>query len=97
MATVTGTEGPSGTPTEAAATGTKSAIEYKPLPVDDPKVRQPDISRARSLLGWEPKVDVRVGVARTVEYFRSLLGSDRMLPRAEPEPRPGFVPARGAA
>src|SRR5580700_6571561 len=80
-----------------AATGTKSAIQYKPLPVDDPKVRQPDISRARSLLGWEPKVDVRVGVARTVEYFRSLLGSDRMLPRAEPEPRPGFVPTRGAA
>jgi len=49
--------------------------------------RQPD----------DDDVDVRVGVARTVEYFRSLLGSDRMLPRAEPEPRPGFVPARGAA
>jgi dTDP-glucose 4,6-dehydratase len=79
------------------ATGTRSKIEYKPLPVDDPKVRQPDISRARSLLGWEPKVDVRVGVARTVEYFRSLLGSDRMLPRAEPAPRPAPVTHRGAA
>lgn len=60
------------------ATGTKSVIEYKPLPVDDPKVRQPDISRARSLLGWEPRVPVREGVARTVEYFRALLASGRM-------------------
>jgi dTDP-glucose 4,6-dehydratase len=79
------------------ATGTQSKIEYKPLPVDDPKVRQPDISRARSLLGWEPKVDVRVGVARTVEYFRSLLGSERMQPRAEPAPRPALATPRGAA
>src|SRR6187431_2583812 len=38
-------------------TGAKTTIEYKPLPVDDPKVRQPDIGRARSILGWEPKVD----------------------------------------
>jgi dTDP-glucose 4,6-dehydratase len=60
------------------ATGTKSVIEFKPLPVDDPKVRQPDISRARSLLGWEPRVPVREGVARTVEYFRGLLASGRM-------------------
>jgi dTDP-glucose 4,6-dehydratase len=80
-----------------AATGTRSTIEYKPLPVDDPKVRQPDISRARALLGWEPKVDVRVGVARTVEYFRSLLGSERMHPRAEPAPRPDPLGRRGAA
>ena len=71
-----------------AATGSTSPIEYKPLPVDDPKVRRPDITRARSLLGWEPKVDVREGVARTVEYFRSLLDSERMRPRDEPAPRP---------
>ena len=38
-------------------TGTKSTIEYKPLPVDDPKVRQPDISRAKEVLGWEPRVE----------------------------------------
>jgi dTDP-glucose 4,6-dehydratase len=81
-----------------AATGSTSEIEYKPLPVDDPKVRRPDISRARSLLGWEPKVDVRAGVARTVEYFRSLLGSDRMRQREEPAPRPApTAPARRGA
>jgi dTDP-glucose 4,6-dehydratase len=53
---------------------TKSAskIEHRPLPADDPKVRQPDITRARSLLGWGPTVDVRDGLARTAEYFRAL-------------------------
>jgi dTDP-glucose 4,6-dehydratase len=56
-------------------TGTKSRIEYKPLPVDDPKVRQPDITRARKLLGWEPKVEFDAGVRRTIEYFRERLAS----------------------
>jgi dTDP-glucose 4,6-dehydratase len=51
-------------------TGSKSRIVYKPLPEDDPKVRQPDITRARSLLGWEPKVTLEAGLARTVDYFR---------------------------
>ena len=50
--------------------GTKSRIEFKPLPQDDPKVRRPDITRARTLLGWEPKVDRRDGMRRTLEYFR---------------------------
>lgn len=54
-------------------TGSKSAIERHPLPVDDPRVRQPDITRARTLLKWEPRVDVRDGIARTVEYFRARL------------------------
>jgi dTDP-glucose 4,6-dehydratase len=62
-------------------TGTRSPIVYTPLPQDDPKVRRPDITRARALLGWEPRVDVRDGVARTVEFFRTLVGSDRMRPR----------------
>jgi dTDP-glucose 4,6-dehydratase len=48
-------------------TGSKSRIVYKPLPEDDPKVRQPDITRARSLLGWEPKVTLEAGLARTVD------------------------------
>jgi dTDP-glucose 4,6-dehydratase len=60
-------------------TGTSSPIVTKPLPEDDPKVRQPDISRARRMLGWEPKVDLRRGVARTIEYFRGLLGTPRMV------------------
>jgi dTDP-glucose 4,6-dehydratase len=59
-------------------TGTKSEIVYKPLPEDDPKVRQPDITHARAMLGWEPRVDVRDGVRRTIEFFQSLVGSPRM-------------------
>jgi dTDP-glucose 4,6-dehydratase len=50
--------------------GTKSEIVFKPLPQDDPKVRRPDISRARKLLGWEPKVERREGMRRTLEFFR---------------------------
>jgi len=53
-------------------TRSSSEIVYEELPTDDPKVRKPDISRARRMLGWEPKVPVREGVARTVEYFRRL-------------------------
>ena len=52
-------------------TGTKSQLEYKPLPVDDPKVRQPDITRAKNLLGWEPKVDFEEGIRLTIDYFRT--------------------------
>jgi len=58
-------------------TGARVPIEMKPLPVDDPKVRQPDITRARTILGWEPTVQLRDGVARTIEYFRSL-GAERL-------------------
>ncbi len=51
--------------------GTKSEIVFKPLPQDDPKVRKPDITRARTLLGWEPRVDRREGMRRTLEFFRA--------------------------
>jgi dTDP-glucose 4,6-dehydratase len=53
--------------------GSKSKIVNEPLPVDDPKVRQPDITKARSLLGWEPKVELAVGLERTLAYFRRRL------------------------
>ena len=53
-------------------TGTTQKIAYKPLPVDDPKQRQPDITRAKQLLGWEPKVSRAEGLKITYEYFKSL-------------------------
>jgi dTDP-glucose 4,6-dehydratase len=54
-------------------TGTRSEIEYRPLPVDDPKVRQPDIGRARKVLQWEPKVEFDEGIRKTIDYFRTRL------------------------
>ena len=53
-----------------ALTGSASSIEFRDLPVDDPKVRQPDITRAREILGWEPKVALEEGLQHTIEYFR---------------------------
>ncbi|MDH5235706.1 MAG: GDP-mannose 4,6-dehydratase, partial [Gemmatimonadota bacterium] len=61
-------------------TGSSSPIISHPLPADDPKVRQPDITRARNLLGWDPSVQLRDGLVRTIEYFRGLRGSARMQP-----------------
>ena len=58
--------------------GSKSEIVYRPLPIDDPKVRQPDIGRARGLLEWEPTVAVEEGLLQTIEWYR------------RPGPRPGF-------
>jgi dTDP-glucose 4,6-dehydratase len=55
-------------------TKTRSEIVYRPLPVDDPKVRQPDITKARATLGWEPRVLLEDGLDRTIAYFRSLTG-----------------------
>ena len=57
-----------------SAAGSASRIVHKPLPIDDPKVRQPDITRARELLGWEPKVSLPEGLSATIEYFRKKLG-----------------------
>ena len=52
-----------------ALTGSGSPIEFVPLPVDDPKVRRPDTTRARELLGWEPEVDLADGLRRTLRWF----------------------------
>src|SRR5207244_776215 len=57
-----------------ALPGSKSRIVEKPLPVDAPKVRQPDITRARTILGWEPKVPLDEGLGKTLAYFRAKLG-----------------------
>jgi len=55
------------------ATGSRSKISFRPLPQDDPRQRRPDIARARSLLGWEPRVALREGLVKTIEYFRGRL------------------------
>jgi dTDP-glucose 4,6-dehydratase len=58
-------------------TGSKSEIAYRPLPQDDPQVRQPDITKARKLLNWEPKVDLDEGLIKTIDYFRARLEGQR--------------------
>jgi UDP-glucuronate decarboxylase len=55
-----------------ALTGSTSTIEHRPLPVDDPRQRQPDITLARELLGWQPTVPLEQGLTRTIDYFRTL-------------------------
>jgi dTDP-glucose 4,6-dehydratase len=55
-----------------ALANSKSKVAHKVLPEDDPKVRQPDISLAKSVLGWEPRKSRREGLARTIQYFRTL-------------------------
>ena len=55
-------------------TESRSEVVFEALPVDDPQVRQPDIARARDLLGWEPEIDVREGIRRTIEHYTKILG-----------------------
>jgi len=56
-----------------ALTGSKSEIVFRPLPEDDPRVRQPDITKARTLLGWEPRVALEDGLRRTIDFFRPVV------------------------
>jgi dTDP-glucose 4,6-dehydratase len=66
-------------------TGADSEIVFEALPVDDPQVRQPDITRARDLLGWEPEVDLREGLTKTIEHAREQLGGGRPKVIVDPE------------
>jgi dTDP-glucose 4,6-dehydratase len=61
-------------------TGSPSKVAFRPLPKDDPMQRRPDITRARTLLGWEPKIDLETGLRQSLEYFRS------QLPQPQPAP-----------
>jgi len=54
-------------------TGSDSPIEHKPLPEDDPKVRRPNIGKAREVLGWEPQMELEKGLGLTIDYFRMLI------------------------
>ena len=58
-------------------TGSTSKIVYRPLPSDDPRQRKPDITLARSTLGWEPKIPLEEGLARTIDYFRTVVAAER--------------------
>lgn len=60
-------------------TGSKSKVIYKPLPSDDPKVRKPNIDKAKEVLGWEPKVKREIGLAKTLEYFKQAVYADNQL------------------
>jgi UDP-glucuronate decarboxylase len=68
-----------------ALVGAKSKLGFRPLPVDDPVQRCPDIARARAVLGWEPQVDLQQGLERTIAYFDRLLGSENSAPIAPQE------------
>lgn len=57
-------------------TGSKSQIHYEPLPQDDPKQRCPDITKARRLLGWEPKIDLETGLRKSIDYFKAALAQE---------------------
>jgi dTDP-glucose 4,6-dehydratase len=65
-----------------ALIGSQCEIVFRPLPKDDPKQRRPDITRARTLLGWEPKVQLREGLTRSLDYFRAAVEADKAKPRA---------------
>ena len=67
-----------------AMTGSRSKLARRPLPVDDPVQRCPDITQATAVLGWQPKTDLKEGLARTIEYFDKLLTESRELEPAAP-------------
>ena len=67
-------------------TGSRSALIFKPLPIDDPKQRQPDITLARQKLNWTPKVPLSDGLERTVAYFQSVMAGEVASDERKPKP-----------
>jgi UDP-glucuronate decarboxylase len=63
-------------------TGSSSRLVFQPLPNDDPRQRQPDISQARERLGWQPQIELEAGLPRTIDYFKALLESRAQLPNS---------------
>ena len=66
-----------------AVTGSKSSIRHESLPLDDPKQRRPDITKAKTLLGWEPKIDLESGLRLSLEYFRKALLEEKATSRGD--------------
>jgi dTDP-glucose 4,6-dehydratase len=64
-----------------AVTGSKSRIKYEPLPVDDPKQRRPDITKARNLLNWEPKINLETGLRMSLDYFQKAVAEEISAPK----------------
>jgi UDP-glucuronate decarboxylase len=64
-------------------TGSRSRIEHRTLPQDDPLQRRPDIDRARQLLGWQPRVALEIGLGRTIAYFDRVLSAGTLATAAE--------------
>ena len=60
-------------------TGSRSRIRYAALPQDDPKQRRPDITKARQLLGWEPKIGLETGLRKSLEYFKSAIAAEKVV------------------
>ena len=76
--------------------GTDCVIEYRPLPADDPKQRKPDLTRARTLLNWEPSTDLRNGLSKTISHFRSALSTELATETSRPDVnQPRAYVARG--
>ncbi len=69
-------------------TRSSSKIVFKPLPQDDPRRRRPDISRAREVLGWEPRIPLDAGLKKTIAYFSGVLGKSRV-PQSKTAPKSG--------
>jgi UDP-glucuronate decarboxylase len=67
-------------------TGSRSRIVHRPLPTDDPKQRQPDISRAKNVMGWEPRVALKDGLVPTITYFDQLLSNEKLRAQLLKEP-----------
>jgi dTDP-glucose 4,6-dehydratase len=65
-------------PRDPRLCGSTAPIVHKPLPVDDPKVRQPNITRAREILKWEPRMDLEAGLQKTIDYFKQLIAQGKL-------------------
>jgi UDP-glucuronate decarboxylase len=68
-------------------TGTRSSITFRPLPVDDPRRRRPDIALAKKVLGWEPRVSLDVGLEKTIEHFMAVAKAAVRFPLMRPSSR----------